>query len=855
MFYRSLSWGAHTFVDVSADCTYVDHAGATLYARSQLGGAFQELSAGVFGNPHSHHGPSAPEHSTAGKVARVRRQVLGFFNASEDEYALVFTSGATAALKLVGECFPWSNDSVFAHAVDSHTSVLGIRGYAARHGAEVSCVGLDELERLGRPQYESNQTAEAEGQAAASLFAFPAECNFSGVLHPLTVIESVRQGRWAPPDASTHHSTTNTRPAKWFVLLDAAKYVATHPMDLSTHHPDFVVMSFYKLFGYPTGLGALLVRKTALPYLQKTYYGGGTVKSILATSNLLVPRDATDALDARDGSSPFADGTQSYLSILSLRHGFEQLEKLGMVNVEAHTASLTRLLAASLAARTHWNGRPICELYGNHRDNKERGHGSIVACNFLRADGSYVGYAEVHKLAEIHNIRLRTGCFCNPGACQQYLRLTDADLLANIEAGHVCGDDVDIVDGRPTGAVRLSVGYMTTFEDIAAVLEFVDKYFVSRAATAVTDVGSAATPTKNPVGGAILRKITLFPIKSCAGMAVSAWPVGARGLLFDREWAIVDASSGAALSLKDTPQLCFLRPSVDLKRQTLTITFSDRDGNGEASFTMPLHGDGAAETTKSAGGGDPRDIRVCSGACKANEAGDAASEWISARLDRPCALVRVSSNHLRKSTADQPKHKSKKKPTPRESGPNPADSDPDSASSPKKPAIGFANQAQYLLISRQSITSLNKVLASVSGSGSSMQVDEDAFRANFVVDGCVEPFVEDQWRRLRIGDALFDVSGPCSRCSVINMDQRTGAFDRRPLQALSSFRRERSSIFFGQYLTRRPIAQVDGSTSGHGTASSGGGDDVAGVSGGGDGIVWLRALDPVAVEAVGDRPL
>lgn len=799
----------------STGCTYLDHAGATLAATSQLARAFEELSAGAFGNPHSQLGLVPPEHSTAGGIARVRRQALRFFRASEDEYELVFTSGATAALKLVGECFPWTGDSVFAHAVDSHTSVLGIRGYAEKQGAAISCVGLDELEGLEHPSRGSCDGQPEIRSHPASLFAFPAECNFSGTMHDLLIIDSVHRGEWNPP------GTAPDAAKKWFVLVDAAKYVSTHPLDLSVHHPDFVVMSFYKMFGYPTGLGALIVRKTALPYLQKTYYGGGAVKSILATRNFVVPRDTTGA---NASSAAFADGTESFLSIMSLRHGFEQLERLQMKRIEEHTATLTRLLTAQLQATMHWSGRPVCKLYGDFGINARR-RGSIVSCNFLRADGSYVGYAEVNKLADIHNIRLRTGCFCNPGACQEYLGLSDDDLRANIEAGHVCGDDVDILNGLPTGAVRFSIGYMTTFEDIAALLEFVDTYFVSRAPPTPHQVDVSS---KTRAQGVFLRKISLFPIKSCAGMAVDSWPVGSRGLLFDREWAIVDAASGSALSLKDTPKLCFIRPFVDLKRQTLTLSYSDGSSVADTdSLTMPLNGDSMSDWSKIAGDRTPRNIRVCAGACKANDASDAASAWISELLDRQCSLVRVSSNHLRKSTANKPRRQAMGA----VSEPNPAD---ESQMSPKKPAIGFANQAQYLMISRQSVDSLNSVLRSSSASLDAMQVHEDAFRANFVVDGCDEPFAEDDWTRLRIGDAEFDVSGRCSRCSVINVDQQTGAFDRRPLQALSSFRRERSSIFFGQYLTRR----------GGGFVAS---EAIAEAAGDG-GIVWLRVLDPVVVE-------
>ncbi|KAL6998952.1 Molybdenum cofactor sulfurase [Sarracenia purpurea var. burkii] len=91
--------------------------------------------------------------------------------------------------------------------------------------------------------------------------------------------------------------------------------------------------------------------------------------------------------------------------------------------------------------------------------------GPIVSFNLKRPDGSWFGYREVEKLASLSGIQLRTGCFCNPGACAKYLALSHLDLLSNIEAGHICWDDHDIIHGKPTGAVRVSFGYMSTFED------------------------------------------------------------------------------------------------------------------------------------------------------------------------------------------------------------------------------------------------------------------------------------------------------------------------------------------------------------------------------------------------------
>lgn len=774
-----------------------------MYSSAQLQSAFAELSAGMFSNPHSHlHSEQGGENaSTTAKVERVRRQAMRFFSASEEEYELVFTSGATAALKLVGECFPWQDGSSFAYSMDSHTSVLGIRGYATRHGASTRCIPLDEMKRLEEERRRT--TSDDDADSPVSLFAFPAECNFSGVRHSLSLVDKIQSGAL----------TADKMKQKWFVLLDAAKYVSTHRLDLSKCKPDFVVLSFYKMFGYPTGLGALLAKKSALKALRKGYYGGGTVQSILASQNLVIPRGMAQG-NEHQSAARFADGTQSFLSIISLRHGFDQLEKLGMHKIEAHTSSLTRLLYATLSTMKHWNDRPVCEIYGNHEDLTDA-KGPIVACNFFRPEGSYVGYSEVSKLAAIHNIQLRTGCFCNPGACQSYLRLRDEDLLAGIEAGHVCGDDMDLLNGLPTGAVRLSIGYMTSYEDIVAFTDFVIKYFVSTTEPIRDTASSSITHAEEDSNKQVhLRKITLFPIKSCSGMTVDAWPVGSRGLLFDREWAIVEVATNKALSLKELPELCFIRPEVDLKQQTLTISFQSPSAAASStpeSFVLPLTHADTRMRSKDAADDTPRDMRVCAGACKGRDVGEDVSQWLSTRLNRQCALVRVAPTHLRDSQASRPKRDSSRKissPTSELS----SSSSNDGASS----KIGFANQAQYLLISRASIANLN---AALQAADDSLAVDEDAFRANLIVDGC-EAFDEDTWTRLHIGSGdntstsscdsigdegvTFDVSGPCSRCAMINVDPKTGAFHRAPLQTLSKYRRERSSVFFGQFLTRRP---------------------------------------------------
>lgn len=100
---------------------------------------------------------------------------------------------------------------------------------------------------------------------SCNLFAFPAESNFSGNLYNLDMIRIAKTGAY---------SARKIKKGKWFVLLDAAKYVSTNKLDLSVYSPDFVTLSFYKMFGFPTGIGALLVKKNIC--LTETYFAGGT---------------------------------------------------------------------------------------------------------------------------------------------------------------------------------------------------------------------------------------------------------------------------------------------------------------------------------------------------------------------------------------------------------------------------------------------------------------------------------------------------------------------------------------------------------------------------------------------------
>jgi molybdenum cofactor sulfurtransferase len=186
----------------------------------------------------------------------------------------------------------------------------------------------------------------------------------------------------------------------------------------------------------------------------------------------------------------------------------------------------------------HSNGRPVVEIYGNcgvimeHMKNKcfifdpssDELKGSIVSLNVLRSDGSCVGYNEVSKLAALNAIpiQFRTGCFCNPGGCQDALKLDEDRVKRNyLTNKKVCGDHIDIIDGLPTGAVRISVGKDSIWEDIDTFICFIEQTFRDNGIFMRHAVHEQIAPDNRTIPRYLkLEEVYVFPIKSCAGAYV-----------------------------------------------------------------------------------------------------------------------------------------------------------------------------------------------------------------------------------------------------------------------------------------------------------------------------------------------
>ncbi len=418
---------------------YLDYTGSALYAESQLRSHQAMLIAGVFGNPHSENQPSR---ISGTMIDDARDDVLRFFHADPSEYVVCFTANTSTAVKLVAESYPFCPGGVLALSTDNHNSVNGIREYARRAGARVSYLQIDDDLRLIDPARHLAPLRPAQGCA---LFAYPAQSNFSGLKHPLSLIDDAHA-------------------AGFDVLLDAAAFAPSNPLSLRDHHPEFVVLSFYKMFGYPTGVGALIVRRHALERLKRPWFAGGTVDFVSVQN---------DMYRLRELAAGFEDGTPDFLNIAALPAGLTLLSTVGMEHVQAHVAQLTSRMLAGLLSL----GASV-RVYGP-RDMRDRG--GTIAFNLLDRHGHIVPYSLVERRASDAGVAIRGGCFCNPGAAEAAFGLevtrTQPCLMSAARNGFTIEKFAECVgDDTAVGAVRASVGVANNGEDVDRLISLVASF-------------------------------------------------------------------------------------------------------------------------------------------------------------------------------------------------------------------------------------------------------------------------------------------------------------------------------------------------------------------------------------------
>ena len=236
----------------------------------------------------------------------------------------------------------------------------------------------------------------------------------------------------------------------------------------------------------------------------------------------------------------------------------------------------------------------------------------------------------------------------------------------------------------------------------------------------------------------------IYPVKSCGGLNVQCLRLEERGPEFDRRFMVVDGT-GRFLTQRQEPRLALVR--LTLVPPALLL-----DAPGMKQIEVALSGAG--------GGRVPIQVWGYSG--EAEYVGDEPAGWFSEFLRRGCRLVRWGEDEVRFCDPTYARFESQ---------------------------VAFADGFPVLLISEASLRDLNARMEA--------PVPMDRFRPNIVVRDC-EPYAEDNWKQISIGDLLFDVVKPSSRCVTTTVDQSTGEVGKEPLKTLATYRRRGNAVFFGQ---------------------------------------------------------
>jgi uncharacterized protein len=256
-----------------------------------------------------------------------------------------------------------------------------------------------------------------------------------------------------------------------------------------------------------------------------------------------------------------------------------------------------------------------------------------------------------------------------------------------------------------------------------------------------------------------VQEIFIYPVKSCAAMRLEQAAIEPLGLANDRRWMLVARASGKFITGRERGELVLLRA---------TPTAAGLRLNAPALAGAPL--DIVANLSSAR-----RTVQIWGDEVDAQLADAESNLALSRWLGQDVELVHFDQHSQRRL--------------------DPAFAQPDDQTA-------FADGFPLLLISQASLDGLNARVASA--------LPMSRFRPNLVIAGAELAHAEDQWRRIQIGAAIFDVVKPCTRCVFTTVDAETGKRDptAEPLNTLKSYRRSAEGIVFGMNL----IARSPGST-------------------------------------------
>ncbi len=487
---------------------YFDHAGSPFIDKERyINDTINTTSGKILQNPHSN------EQKWNEMITMIKHLTFKMFKNSNDNYELIFTSGTTSSIKLVMDML---KPDRLVHTISNHNSILGCRNLV--NNITVLNDGYEEIEQ----SFMNNDVK--------TLIALPETCNFSGEKFdiPINMLRKKYNG---------------------YILLDIAKGITEHNINLE-QEPEFLVFSYYKLFGYPTGLGALVIHKKMLDVVNKQYFGGGTYDWVIAEKHMYKPRETIKS---------FEDGTSNFLALALLEQSLPRYIN-NRSTITSTMRSLTEYARIKLSKAKYFNNENIFKCYF------PKNFTNIATINVLYPNKEPIGFVTVKKVCEKENIFIRGGCMCNPGSCSKWVNLTLEEQENHVKKGHKCWSSLDLYEGKWTGAIRLSFGEYNTKEEIDRFISIIKKNFD------MPETKYNYNITDSP----IIKHIYVYPIKGFKGVRVNKWKCTKNGLLWDRSLALFD-NMKRIITAKRCPKLltfdieCSLDGWITISKQSDNI--------------------------------------------------------------------------------------------------------------------------------------------------------------------------------------------------------------------------------------------------------------------------------------------
>ena len=256
----------------------------------------------------------------------------------------------------------------------------------------------------------------------------------------------------------------------------------------------------------------------------------------------------------------------------------------------------------------------------------------------------------------------------------------------------------------------------------------------------------------------IVSELCVYPLKSGQGIKLQQVQVATKGFLWDRELMLV-SGGGKFITQRQFPQLAKVQVEI----------------NGEITLKLADHSLPQITFTPITSG-ELIEVEIWRDRFLAVDQGEEVARWFHRLLNLPaektCRLVKQSPNHLRllgtKSPQDDEQH------------------------------LTFADNSPVMLTATASLAELNQRIIEIHQQ-QSQAISMNRFRPNVVIE-TIEPFIEDHWKLIQMGDIQFEVAKPCSRCIITTIDQNQGVKNSRkePLNTLGTFRQlSEQGVMFG----------------------------------------------------------